>query len=223
MLHGVLFDSGGTLIGPVGGRWNPRLDFEEVLLRHVPDAAVSRFEAAFAVGEEALVAGVVTPNRDDYHRVILAELRIEPSDQLLADLSAPLERPVVEVFLEVPRVLARLRELGVRMAIVTDNWGTAEGFLDRLSQLGLTGFDACVVSDEMGCTKPDPTMYRAASDALGLAPSECLFVDDVPALVEAAIRLGYHGAVICRDGRSHEGLPCLRSLDEVTDLVEAAH
>jgi len=29
----VLFDSGGVLIGRIGGRWNPRRAFEEVLRR----------------------------------------------------------------------------------------------------------------------------------------------------------------------------------------------
>ena len=30
MIQGILFDSGGVLIRPVGGRWNPRYDFEEI-------------------------------------------------------------------------------------------------------------------------------------------------------------------------------------------------
>ena len=29
--RGVLFDSGDTLTRPVGGRWNPRFDFEEIV------------------------------------------------------------------------------------------------------------------------------------------------------------------------------------------------
>jgi hypothetical protein len=31
-IRGVLFDAGGVLIGPVGGRWNPRYDFEDIVL-----------------------------------------------------------------------------------------------------------------------------------------------------------------------------------------------
>jgi putative hydrolase of the HAD superfamily len=42
-VRGVLFDSGDTLIRPVGGRWNPRLDFEEIVLRHLPGLAVESF------------------------------------------------------------------------------------------------------------------------------------------------------------------------------------
>ena len=38
MIKGALFDSGDTLTRPIGGRWNPRFDFEEVLARHCPEA-----------------------------------------------------------------------------------------------------------------------------------------------------------------------------------------
>jgi putative hydrolase of the HAD superfamily len=37
-------------------------------------------------------------------------------------------------------------------------------------------------------------------------PSECLFVDDDPALVEAAIALGYRGIVLTRDGVPGDGV-----------------
>src|SRR5687768_10009657 len=86
MLQGVLFDSGGTLIGPVGGRWNPRLDFEEVVLRYASDFAVSAFTKAFAVGDGLLASGEVIPNSDDYHRALLAELGVDATESLLADL-----------------------------------------------------------------------------------------------------------------------------------------
>ena len=42
-IAGVLFDSGDTLIRPVWGRWNPRSDFEEIVLRHLPGLAVDGF------------------------------------------------------------------------------------------------------------------------------------------------------------------------------------
>jgi putative hydrolase of the HAD superfamily len=35
-LQGVLFDSGDVLIRPIGGRWNPRYDFEGIVLGPPP-------------------------------------------------------------------------------------------------------------------------------------------------------------------------------------------
>jgi FMN phosphatase YigB (HAD superfamily) len=37
-------------------------------------------------------------------------------------------------------------------------------------------------------------MYLYASDMFGLTPGECLYTDDDPALVTAAIQLGYRDA-----------------------------
>lgn len=71
-----------------------------------------------------------------------------------------------------------------------------------------------MISAVLGCNKPDPRMYRAASDALGLAPDECLFVDDDPDLVAAALALDYRGLAVCRDG------PCRRhDVPSVSDLT----
>ena len=196
-VRGILFDAGDTLYGPIGGRWNPRFDFEEVLLRYHPEVPVDRFTEAIAAGKRFMDAAPSTPPRDDYHRAILSQLGIhDPSSDLLTNLDRPLDVPVVEVFPEVTRVLAKLREREIRMAIVSDNWaGLEQAFAD----LGLRQFfDVFVVSEAMGCRKPDPRMYRAGSDGLGLAPSECLFVDDDPDLVLAAICLGYHGVAIDR-------------------------
>ena len=219
-IRGVLFDSGDTLVGPRGGRWNPRFDFEGVLLRHAPEAPAHRFASAFAAGENWLRSPEATSSRDDYHRVILAELGVAPTDELLAELAAPLEVPVFEAFPEAPGVLDRLREAGVKLAIVTNNWGTAESFLRLTTQVDLGEFDACVVSAEIGCAKPAARIYRQASDLLELRPDECLFVDDVPAFVAAAIELGYHGVAIRRAEPAQDpDVPSIRSLEEILPLV----
>jgi len=34
------------------------------------------------------------------------------------------------------------------------NWGTAESFLKLTAPIGLGGFDACIVSAEIGCAVP---------------------------------------------------------------------
>ena len=67
--------------------------------------------------------------------------------------------------------------------------------------------------------EPDPRMYHHASDALGLSPSECLFVDADPTLVSAAIDLGYRGRANCRDGGSPPGdVPSITTLTEIVGV-----
>ena len=46
--------------------------------------------------------------------------------------------------------------------------------------------DVLLYSDEIGLAKPDPRAYQALCAALGVAPDELVFVDDLPANVEAA-------------------------------------
>jgi putative hydrolase of the HAD superfamily len=216
--HGVLFDSGDTLIRPVGGRWNPRRDFEEIVLRHLPELAVDAFPPAFAAGQQVLDAGPATPSLAEYHLAILGALGVRrPPRELLWELEQPGARPLVEPFPEVPGVLERLRTAGVGMAIVSDNW---PGLVGLYRQLGLhTYFQAFVISADLGCRKPDPRMYRAGSDALGLPPRQCVFVDDDPDLVAAAIELGYGGTAIIRASDPPTAVPWIGTLEDLLPMT----
>jgi putative hydrolase of the HAD superfamily len=189
-IRGVLFDSGDVLIRPIGGRWNPRYDFEDIILAHHPGTPVERFPEAFAAGQRVLDAGTTTANRTDYHRAMLAVLGIDaPSAALLGELEAPAAGPAVKVFPDVRPVLEQLRAWGVGMAVVSDNWA---GLEDGYRELGIERYFAgFVISEVLGCNKPDPRMYAAGRELLGLDPGACLFVDDDPQLVLAAIQLGH--------------------------------
>jgi putative hydrolase of the HAD superfamily len=201
-VRGVLFDSGGVLMGPRGGRWNPRYDFEEILGRHGIATPVS--PAALAAGQRLLDEAVGTADRTDYHRAILAALGVPPDRGLLAELEAPAALPPVEFYPDVRPTLERLRDRGIALAVVSDAW---PDLVDLYRAAGLDSFfTTFVISAVLGCRKPDPRMYAAGSAALGLAPGECLFVDDDPSLVEAAIALGYRGIVLNRDGAPGHGV-----------------
>ena len=45
-----------------------------------------------------------------------------------------------------------------------------------------------VISGEVGMRKPEERIFRLAADQLGLAPAECVFVDDVEGNITAARR-----------------------------------
>lgn len=208
----VLLDSGGVLIRPVGGRWNPRFDFEQTVLRVAPHLAEDDFRRAIVVGHAFLETAPADTPRDDYHRAMLDELGIPAGEALLAQLDQPLDpATVVEPYPEVLTVLDELRGRGVRLAVVSD----ASPNLPELHEgVGLGGFfEAYAISSVLGCTKPDPRLYRHASEALGLGAERCLFVDDRPELVAAALDLGYRGVVVTRDGA---GQP--RGMRSVPDL-----
>lgn len=51
-------------------------------------------------------------------------------------------------------------------------------------------FDASVMSVFVGIAKPDPTMFALMCDKLGVAPTECLMVDDQQRHLDIAAELG---------------------------------
>jgi putative hydrolase of the HAD superfamily len=59
----------------------------------------------------------------------------------------------------------------------------------------LRHFDALVLSHEVGVRKPHPTIYAHCLKLAGCAPSECVFIDDLPANITAARACGWHGIV----------------------------
>ena len=214
----VLFDSGGVLIGPRGGRWNPRFDFEAIVARRAPGLSRELFATAVEIGDRFLASGDGTPSRDNYHTVLLEVLGIESTPDVLAELDAPLDpASLVELYPDVIEVLDVLRTRGVQLAVVSDAWPELP---ELHNGVGLDGyFDVYAISAVLGCTKPDPRMYQHASDALGLPPERCLFVDDVPLLVEAAIELGYQGSAVLRDGSQLDDLRTVRDLSQLLPLI----
>lgn len=228
MISGLLLDSGDTLMRPRGGRWNPRFDFEAVVSRHWPDAPESRFAEAFAAGDvwlrrwsDVAERQGYTSARADYHRVILNALGMNaPSARLLAELDAPLSfTEIVEPFPDLTEGLPALRSDGWSISIVAD---ASVKLVEVYRRLGLEEFiSAFVISEELGCSKPDPRMYRTASEALGLTPSECVFVDDRPSNVAAALDLGYNGCAIARYGEPpDDGLDWVRDLSELRRYLQ---
>jgi putative hydrolase of the HAD superfamily len=72
--------------------------------------------------------------------------------------------------------LRALRQRGLRTAVVSDCTHELPVFLPRLPVAPL--LDAEVYSIEVGHCKPDPAIYLAACERLGVPPKRCLYVGD---------------------------------------------
>jgi len=101
---------------------------------------------------------------------------------------------------------------------VSDAWPSLPELHEALGMVDC--FEVYAISAVLGCTKPDPRMYRHASDGLGLQPHECLFVDDVPELVQAAVELGYQAVMMRRNEEPvPDGVRAVTDLRQVLDLI----
>jgi HAD superfamily hydrolase (TIGR01509 family) len=73
--------------------------------------------------------------------------------------------------------LDRLRAAGLRLGVVSNSDGRVE---EALEAAGIRDrFDVILDSALVGVEKPDPAIFRAALDALDVAPDEALFVGDL--------------------------------------------
>jgi glucose-1-phosphatase len=59
----------------------------------------------------------------------------------------------------------------------------------------LDRFDYLFTSHEVGLRKPDPELFTYVTKRLGGAPGEFLFIDDLPANIDAARAHGWHGVL----------------------------
>ena len=83
--------------------------------------------------------------------------------------------------------LAALRQKGVKIAIGSSSRNTPV----ILERIGLADtFDAVADGNQITHSKPDPEVFLLAASLLGLAPADCLVVEDADAGVEAALAGG---------------------------------
>jgi epoxide hydrolase-like predicted phosphatase len=70
--------------------------------------------------------------------------------------------------------VGRAREAGVPTGLISNSW-VMDHYTDEIRGL----FDAVVISAEVGLHKPQPEIYLLAAERLGVAPDDCVFVDDL--------------------------------------------
>jgi epoxide hydrolase-like predicted phosphatase len=80
----------------------------------------------------------------------------------------------------------RIRSHGLRAAALTNNWAGGDTGTDVLKPL----FDVFVESSVVGLRKPDPQIYRHTCEAVGVAPDEAIFLDDIGRNLKTARALG---------------------------------
>lgn len=116
--------------------------------------------------------------------------------------------------------LRRLRDRGLRLAIITNAPGASQR--GKIEAMGLAdSFDTLVISGELGIAKPDPRIFHTACTRLDLRPDQVAHVGDrldVDAVAAAAA--GLRGIWLNRKGA---GRPCpadITTIDNLTALPD---
>ncbi|MCP5150066.1 MAG: haloacid dehalogenase type II [Ectothiorhodospiraceae bacterium] len=132
----------------------------------------------------------------------------------------------LDCYPEVPAMLARLRELGMRTAILSNGSQTMLDAAVASAGLG-DAFDAVLSVDALGIFKPHPSVYQLALDRLGVEAGEVCFQSSNAWDVAGAATFGFNVVWINRFGQARERLPGepaaeLRSLEGLPGLVSGA-
>jgi len=127
--------------------------------------------------------------------------------------------PHLELFPEVPEMIAELRATGYRLAVAT---GKSRVGLNRaLAACGLeAAFDATRCADE-SISKPDPAMLLELTNRLGVPVGQTLMIGDTTHDLQMAINAGTHGLGVGYGAHPEAALQALAPLacvDSVTSL-----
>ena len=88
------------------------------------------------------------------------------------------------------RAIRRLRERGLRVGALTNNWPRDEN--EPGPHRLRPHFDVVIESQAVGMRKPDPRIYELACRELGVTPPETAFLDDIGMNLKSARALGMH-------------------------------
>jgi putative hydrolase of the HAD superfamily len=114
--------------------------------------------------------------------------------------------------------LRRLRAAGLRLAIVSNSDGRVDQALDAS---GLRHyFDVVIDSSLVGVEKPDPAIFHAALDALGISPAEALYVGDLYEVDVVGARAAGIEAVLLTSAGPGDAQRC-RTAGSIDELVDA--
>lgn len=195
----VLFDFSGTLFRfEARDDWFDGLHDEHGSPLHVDTQAELIRRMTQPVGVPDAVVGddrIAWENRDldpaQHRRAYLAMLR--ESGLTVPEHAASLYERVLdanswEPFADTVEVLTRLHEAGVPVGVVSNIAFDLRTVLRRHGVENLVG--AYALSFEVGAIKPDPAIFHAALDALGVAPGAALMVGDSDIADGGAVELG---------------------------------
>ena len=219
-IRAVIFDAGGTLIHMDGERVCRAVgvDFDEGAFRRAETDAVAAVRALVLEKPESRDAERIPVFFD----TLLSGLGIADAAGRRSGMGAVWEehRKLNLWSCRAHRALEALealRERGYRMAVISNADGRVRGLLE---EAGLTGHLEFVVdSADVGIEKPDPRIFRTATDRLGLEPSVCVYVGDIYEIdVVGALGAGLE-PVLIGDGPAPPGTRRVANFDELLELL----
>lgn len=157
-------------------------------------------QAAFGVGMDEIQAAITYHQQplergeiplDEFWRRVTKALGVDYDPDVDLELWTEhyiQDTPIATVLLELSD---HLRANGIKTGVLSNTHMEHE-HLNQGRHI-FDHFDKVMLSHEIGAVKPEPKAYLSLCHALGVIPSELVFIDDLSVNVEGANALGIHG------------------------------
>ena len=175
-IDAIIFDLDGTLIDSEGNYYEAdRLLMAEYDISFAPEMK-RRF---VGVGNQQMLAVL----RAEYQLPDSVEVLLEKKNRLYLELA----RKDTRLFPEMGRLLALLRERGIKIAVASGS--SREIINELLQQVGVLGYFTVILSsEEVLHPKPDPDVFLEAARRLNTSPRHTAVIEDSAFGVDAAVR-----------------------------------
>lgn len=214
----VLLDAFGTLIDVD----RPFARLQRSVRRHLGnEVTLADAERAFRAEmtyyadhcHEGSDARTLAALRERCAAIVLEELGIAADPALAATLLS--DAIAFRAYADAAPLLAGLAGAGVGVAVVS-NWDCS--LPDALAAAGIA-IERVVASGSTGSSKPDPAIFEAALDALGVPPGRALHVGDTEETDGVGARAAGIDVRIVDRGGGAGGADTISALTDVLDLL----
>ena len=189
MIRNIIFDMGQVLI---------RFDREVFLDRYAADCTPE--ERTLLLREVYLSAEWIMQDRGTHTPEQTVEIVCRKLPEKLHatvyDLVCRWNEDIIPVE-GMKELVEELKSKGYRIYLLSNAAKDLPDYWGRIP--GHEYFDDLCVSAFYGFIKPQPELYMCALQKFSVVPEECVFIDDVPANIEAALNVGMHGIVFHDD------------------------
>ena len=181
----MVFDFGGVLGLPLASRTR-----EEMAA--LCGLSVAEFQRLYQPDRLELDRGTLPGT--EYWRRILSASGKKATTELVAAIDEIDTRGWLQVNTRVVAWTEELRAEGYRTGLLSNMPPEKLAFMQREpAYRWIDRFHAVVFSCDYALVKPEPAIYRLCLSKLGADSAECLFLDDMPANIDAANALGFQG------------------------------
>lgn len=151
------------------------------------------------------------------------DCQIESQKEAMLQIQAIVDSEVrtFALYSETLEVLEELKELGVRIALLSNSWRFS---IDRLFNNGISKyFEQKIFSFDIGLAKPDPGIFLESCKLMNVAPEDCLYVGDNIHSDGACMEVGMEFVLVDREYRlqtNQAELTVVHDLKEFLDVLK---